>query len=267
DFPALTQMQGATLAELLQRGAQGAELVFRLRDVEDDVKDLTIAVLGSNLTTKGSVADALISYAVDAKAAARALRMISSRIAIMFDDMETVNAYALHSLRTLHAVKLAGAKGDFSTHVMAQIFKVSVQTFSYNVDEVVSASSAALYQLHLADQRLSIVRGTISATFPPLSLLARLFRGYPNSLTGLGKQTAVLQDAEDCLTASAPYVQGIIHVLVQVKADLGELQNSLATDSQTATPTAPIGLQLASIEQVVHDMVVAKRTLKNVGDQ
>ncbi|RPD58130.1 hypothetical protein L226DRAFT_573251 [Lentinus tigrinus ALCF2SS1-7] len=267
DFPALAQIQGATLAELLQKGAQGADLAFHLRDVADGVKDLTIAVLGSNLTTRASIADALVDYAVDAKAAARALRMISSRIATMFDDMETINTYALHSLRALHAVELAGVSGDFSTHLMAQIFKVSVQTFSSDIDEIATTSSGALYQLHLAAQRLSTVRGTISATFPPPSLVARLFRGHLNSFVGVGKQTAVLQDAEDCLIASTPYVQSVVCVLLQVKADLGELQNSLTTGSRTVMPATAIDLQLASIEQVVHDMVVAKWRLKNVDDQ
>ncbi len=80
DFPALMAVQSRTLDQLLAHSAAGSQLALGVKHAELAVKDLTIVIKASNLTSKDILGRSLEEFAQQAKGAARDLQQLSAKL-------------------------------------------------------------------------------------------------------------------------------------------------------------------------------------------
>ena len=85
DFPLLMRLQNVALDELSGQAAIGSTLALNLKQTEYHVKDLINAVEASNMSVKATLADALSSFASDARVSARRLQELSTKILSFMD--------------------------------------------------------------------------------------------------------------------------------------------------------------------------------------
>lgn len=80
DFPALMAVQSRTLDQLLAHSAAGSQLAVGVKHAELAVKDLSIVVRASNLTSKDILGRTLEEFAQQARGAARDLQQLSAKL-------------------------------------------------------------------------------------------------------------------------------------------------------------------------------------------
>ena len=79
------RLQNVALDELSGQAAIGSTLALNLKHTEYHVKDLINAVEASNMSNKIALADALSSFASDARVSARRLQELSAKILSFMD--------------------------------------------------------------------------------------------------------------------------------------------------------------------------------------
>ncbi len=90
DFPGLLGVQHRALDGFLSQSNTGTELALDLKHAELAVQDLIVLVQASNLTIKDELSTILAEFVVDAKVAAQALHVLSSKLYSTIDRYDSI---------------------------------------------------------------------------------------------------------------------------------------------------------------------------------
>lgn len=86
DFPALVKLQSVSLSELMAGSADGSQLSLDIKMAQMATSDLISLVKISDLTTRGSIADALEAFVDEARATARDLQKLNAKVSGAVDQ-------------------------------------------------------------------------------------------------------------------------------------------------------------------------------------
>ncbi|KAK7677625.1 hypothetical protein QCA50_019436 [Cerrena zonata] len=291
DFPALVSLQSVSLSELMAGSADGSQLSLDIKMAQMATSDLISLVKVSDLTTRGSIADALEAFVDEARATARDLQKLNARVSGAVDHILAANEYAFRTiefetakstnaglLQTIWSWSwpLTDAESGVQ-RVVATTFQDVMSLFATQTGQVVLQCESTLTNLDRLEQRLHVLHDILSRERSSvtgeqsqvLSELWTMLGGNRRRLWNIDQRLDLLRNVGEYRLRALAHVGRTLQLVQSMGEDMEELRIRVATPT-LVEDQIPIEIQLrairAAVDRISESRMVARERTAKVAD-